>query len=166
MLNEWIEKNHLKLKGICSKYDVGINTDDLFQCCIEQFLTNKKVQQLPNEKWIFFFTRIVMNNALSTSSRFYYIHKKNPTIELFNQEIEADEYKDDGIDLEWVTERLKKLKETDWYYARLMELYIEENCSLTKLSKRTLIPMESVSRDIKKIRKQLLKLRDDFRSNN
>jgi hypothetical protein len=50
---------------------------------------------------------------------------------------------------------LEKKKE-EWYYWRLMELYIEEGCSLTKLSKRTTIPLNSVSRDIHKIKKILI----------
>ncbi len=48
----------------------------------------------------------------------------------------------------------------DWYYGRLFELYIELGCSITKLSERTTIPINSVSRDINKIRKILNKKRN------
>ena len=62
--------------------------------------------------------------------------------------------------MNWVKEELKKI---DWYYGRLFELYIEEGCSVTKLSKRTTIPINSVSRDINKVRRELKQLRDGMR---
>jgi hypothetical protein len=43
----------------------------------------------------------------------------------------------------------------EWYYGRLFELYIEEGCNLTKLNKRTTIPIVSLSRDINKVREIL-----------
>jgi hypothetical protein len=42
-----------------------------------------------------------------------------------------------------------------------MELYIEEGCSISKLSKRTTIPLNSVSRDINKVRSILLNKRKE-----
>ena len=74
-------------------------------------------------------------------------------------EIEYLEYEEDTITLEWVISELQNL---DWYYKRLMELYIEEGCSITKLSKRTEIPINSVSRDINKVRKILKQKRNEL----
>jgi hypothetical protein len=54
--------------------------------------------------------------------------------------------------MDWVRKQLEELKVEDWYYARLFELYIEEGCSLTKLNKRTTIPLAPLSRDINKVR--------------
>jgi hypothetical protein len=53
-----------------------------------------------------------------------------------------------------------------WYYARLFELYLEEGASITNLSKRTTIPLNSVSRDINKYRRELRRLRNEHYKKN
>jgi transcriptional antiterminator len=57
---------------------------------------------------------------------------------------------------------LQKMKEEEWYYGRLFELYIEEGCSIKNLSLRTTIPMANVSRDIKKVRIKLNEIRKKY----
>jgi DNA-directed RNA polymerase specialized sigma24 family protein len=79
---------------------------------------------------------------------------------MFDSDIPDIEYEEEPFNLNWVHEQLKTI---DWYYGRLFELYIEEGCSVTRLSKRTTIPINSVSRDINKVRRQLKQLRDGMR---
>jgi len=43
-----------------------------------------------------------------------------------------------------------------------MKLFIEEGASISKLSKRTTIPINSVSRDINKVRRYLIKKRKEY----
>lgn len=77
-------------------------------------------------------------------------------------EIPTEEPKDE-ITLEWVQEELNKMKKTnDWYYGRLFELYLEVGGSIVKLSEKTTIPVNSVSRDINKVRKILRKKRNEL----
>lgn len=158
-MNKWVEENYSRIKTICNKFNINIDTDDLCQSCIEQFLKNKRAKDIPDNKKIYFFTRIVMNNAASKSSNFYYENRNHKLVELFNVDIE-DKIEEDIITLDWVKELIEKGKKEEWYYWRLMELYIEEGCSLTKLSKRTTIPLNSISRDIHKIKKILIKERN------
>ena len=157
MLNEWITQNLDELKKICSSISRSNDSEDLLQLSVEQFLSNKKVSSIPDKEKLFFFARIVRNNFNSQSSPYYHQYKKFQFIPIDNIEIQYLEEEEPIISLEWVQEELKKL---DWYYKRLMELYIEEGCSITKVSKRTSIPLNSVSRDINKIRKILRQQRN------
>ena len=158
MLNSWITENIEELKKICSRITRGNDSEDLLQLSVQQFLLNKKVPTIPDKEKLFFFTRIVRNNYNSKSSPYYHQYKKFQFSEIGDIEIEYLEEEDEPIiTLDWVYQELDKL---DWYYKRLMEMYIEEGCSITKVSKRTTIPLNSVSRDINKIRKILKEKRN------
>lgn len=157
LTEDWITNNIQELKKICSSITRGHEYDDLLQLSVEQFLSNKKVPCIPDGEKLFFFARIVRNNYNSKSSPYYHLYKKFNFTQIDNVEIPYLPYEESPINLEWVKEELKKL---DWYYKRLMELYIEEGCSITKLSKRTTIPINSVSRDINKVRKILIQERN------
>lgn len=152
MLNDWIENNFNELKNICSKITRAEDYDDLLQICVEQFLKNQKVADIPDKEKLFFFARIVRNNYYSNSSPYYHTYRKFKFSEIENLDIEYLEIEESPIDLLWVTNQLNHL---DWYFKRMMEMYIEEGCSITKLSKRTTIPLNSVSRDINKVRRIL-----------
>ena len=152
MLSDWIQQNFSELKIICNKITRGKEDDDLLQLCVEQFLKNQKVNNIPDKEKLFFFARIVRNNYNSNSSKYYHTYRKFKFSEIGNIDIQYLEVEEPIIDLDWVKDQLNNL---DWYFKRLMELYIEEGCSITKLSKRTTIPLNSVSRDINKVRKIL-----------
>lgn len=157
LLNDWITQNLSELKKICSSVTRGDDSDDLLQLSVEQFLSNKKVPTIPDGEKLFFFARIVRNNYNSQSSLYYRQYKKFKFQEIDNIELQYLDYEEPLITLEWVKGELDRL---DWYYKRLMELYIEEGCSISKLSKRTTIPINSVSRDINKVRKILIQQRN------
>lgn len=157
LLNDWITQNLSELKKICSSVTRGDDIDDLLQLSVEQFLSNKKVPCIPDGEKLFFFARIVRNNYNSQSSLYYRQYKKFKFQEIDNIELQYLDYEEPLITLEWVKGELDKL---DWYYKRLMELYIEEGCSISKLSQRTTIPINSVSRDINKVRKILIQQRN------
>lgn len=160
-LDNWIKENYDELMIICKKISRAEDVDDLFQICIEQFLTNKKTIEIPDEQKLYFFARIVRNNFNSTTSKYHNTHRKHTFQEINNIEIKEEEYKEPIISMDWVNAQIKNLKDNQWYYGRILELYIEEGCSLTKLSKRTSIPINSVSRDINKVKKILRAKRED-----
>lgn len=123
-------------------------------------MKNKKVIEIPDDQKIYFFTKIVRNQYNSESSKYHYTYRKYKFNEYNNNEEQADiPYEESQFNMEWVQEQLKKI---DWYYAKLFQLYIDEGCSITRLSKRTTIPLNSVSRDINKVRKELIKRRNKF----
>jgi hypothetical protein len=158
LINIWIENNFNELKKICDKITRGEDSDDLLQLSVEQFLKNRRIDDIPDNEKLFFFARIVRNNYNSNSSPYYHTYRKFRFSDIDNVDIQYLEYEEPVINLDWV---FKELNELEWYYKRLMELYIEEGCSISKLSKRTTIPLNSVSRDINKVRKVLLNKRKE-----
>lgn len=165
MVNLWIENNIKEIYKICKNVAKCTKDEyyDLCHTCIEQILINKNFYQLKtdNEK-LYFFARVVRNNYNSRSSPYFYTFKKFNYCELeARHNVEDKPYQRDDCDLSWVETELKEMKKTNmWYYGRIFELYIEESCNLTKLSKRTTIPQNSLSRDINKVRKILLDKRN------
>jgi RNA polymerase sigma factor (sigma-70 family) len=159
-LNDWLSKNYNELKNICNKFSTPDEVDDLLHLCVEQFIKNKKVHQIPDKEKLYFFTKIVRNQYHSKSSKYHYTYRRYQFNEIIDNNIPEIEYQEDEFNMDWVHEQLKTI---DWYYGRLFELYIEEGCSVTRLSKRTTIPINSVSRDINKVRRQLKQLRDGMR---
>ena len=159
-MNDWLSKNYKELKNICNKFSTPDEVDDLLHLCIEQFIKNKKVQEIPDKEKLYFFTKIVRNQYHSKSSKYHYTYRRYQFNEIIESDIPDVEYQEEPFNLNWVHEQLKSM---DWYYGRLFELYIEEGCSVTKLSKRTTIPINSVSRDINKVRRQLKQKRNGMR---
>lgn len=157
MLNDWIEKNYNELLKICRRITGDSNVDDILHSSIEQLLKNKRVPDIPDSQKLFFFVSIVKNNYNSTTSPYHRTYRKFKFQEMTGIEIEEIPYTESEIDLDWVKGELKTF---EYYYMRLFELYIEEGCSITKLSQRTTIPINSVSRDINKVRKELNKRRN------
>lgn len=155
-MNDWIETNYKELVKICQSIAKSDQIDDLLQICVEEFLRNKKADSIPNDQKLFFFSRIVRNNFNSTKSKYHYQYRKFSWQELNNVEMVDEPYYETEFNMEWVRNEIEIMKQDEWYYGRLMELYIEEGCSITKLSKRTTIPINSVSRDINRV-KSILK---------
>lgn len=120
---------------------------------MEQFLSNEKSISISVDERFYFFTRIVYNNFNSSTSPYAQTYKKYKFVEYSGER--KDEEREEEVDLDWVKKEIDDMKKTDWYYGRLFELYIEEGCSIKKLSERTTIPMNSVSRDVNKVRKKL-----------
>ena len=159
-MNDWLSNNYNELKNICNKFSTPDEVDDLLHLCIEQFINNKKVHQIPDKERLYFFVKLVRNQYHSKSSKYHYTYRRYQFSEIVDNDIAEIEYQEDEFNMNWVYEQLKTI---DWYYGRLFELYIEEGCSVTRLSKRTTIPINSVSRDINKVRRQLKQLRDGMR---
>ena len=158
MISLWITENFKELKKICGRVSKLNDYDDLLQLCVEQFIKNKKVIDLPHKERLYFFTKIVRNNFYSSSSPYYRTYNFQFQ-EINNLELIDVPYQEPEANLEWVKKQLEELKNEQWYYARLFELFIDEGGNMTKLSKRTGIPLNSVSRDLKKIRTILIEKR-------
>lgn len=169
-VRDWLNKNYELLKIISRRVTKEENIDDLLQMVIEQLLKNKKFLDIENEKErIYFFTRVVKNNFYSKSSPYYYEYGRHRFYDFsgndseYSKEAISIKTEEEEIDLDWVKRELKKIKDSEeWYYGRLFELYLEVGCSLTKLSEKTTIPINSVSRDINKIRTLLRKKRNEL----
>lgn len=156
MLHSWIEDNYKRLRQITHNVSRDNDIDELFQICIEQLLINNKSLQLNDKERFYFFTKIVKNNYYSKSSPYYYSNKRFNYSELSGIEVVEEPY-EEFDELRWVQQQIDMDKKTkDWYYARLFEIFISNDCSITKTQQLTTIPRNSVSRDINRYRKILI----------
>lgn len=162
-MDNWFSDNYENLKRICKNVSKENDVDELLHFCIDVVISNPKFINIEDDKGrIYYFTRVVLNNWKSTTSHYYKIYRKekpliiDSDIQLPNIEID----KEIEIDIDWVNKEIEEIKKTKWYYGRLFQLYIEENCSLSKLHKRTTIPLAPLSRDINKIRNILKERRN------
>ncbi len=167
MLKTWIEDNISELKKICNRVAKQNNTDDLFQTSIEQLLNNKRIHDIPDNERLFFFAKIVRNNFNSKTSRFHKVYRNNRFVELdTNIDIPNENYEEDIFTIEWVLEEVEKIKQQDWYLGQITLHYFAEDCNLTRLSKKIGIPINNLSRDIKKVKLLLNhKLQERIREN-
>lgn len=163
-MDKWINKNYETLKKICEHITKGDDADELLHFCLEQVMKNKKFNAIENpQEKVYFFSRVAKTNYKSLKSP-YYLHYRRYGFykEIGGLEIVDQEYVERDVDMEWVEDQIKEMKRgKDWYFGRLFELYIECGCSITDLSKLTTIPINSVSRDIRKVRDILIKKRKD-----
>ncbi len=165
-MNKWIEENLKELKLICNKITRSDDVDDLLQLCIEQLLKNQRAYSLPDQERLYFFARIVRNNYSSKSSPYYHQYKKYQFIEFKDIDIPDVEYRESPINIEWVNNKITQDKKTDkWYFARLFQIYLEEDCSIKNTAKRTTIPPNTVSKDINSYRRDLRTARQNFLDN-
>ncbi len=157
-MKDWFNKNYIKLRNICKSISKENDVDELLHFCIDNLITNDKFNNIVDDNGkTYYFTRVVINNWKSKSSPYYTTYRKeiprviDYDIELADLQVEEEI----DIDMEWVRTKLKHIMNEEWYYGRLFELYIEEGCNLTRLNKRTTIPLVSLSRDINKVREIL-----------
>jgi len=167
LINKWFSDNYDELKMICHKISKQDDVDDLLHCCIEQFILNKNTDTLSDKEKLYFFTKIVKNNFYSKTSQFYNEYKKFKFSDHIESNTTDEPYDESPISMDWVQRQITEHKKGDlWYYSRLFELFIEGGCSITNLSKKTTIPINSVSRDINKYRRILKQLRKLYLKNN
>lgn len=138
---------------VSNKQDV----DDLFHCVLEQILKKRAVlDPLPPKEKFYYFIRVTKNNYFSKTSPYYYEYKKKPANEKeFVEEqftnLVFEEYEDKPT-MEWVMNQLEGM---DWFRKDLFLLWISLG-SLTNVSQKTKIPVNSVGRYIKDTKKILI----------
>jgi len=154
----WIEMNYDLLYTTTRKIIKDTNQlDDFFHFILEDILRHEqKMDGLKDKEKMYYFVRVVKNQFFSkTSPYFYRIKRPYLTSETFEDTLLdiPDEYKEDYPPLAWVYEQLEQ---EDWFYRDLFLLWIELG-TLTAVSKKTTIPLNSVGRYINKIKKKLQK---------
>jgi DNA-directed RNA polymerase specialized sigma24 family protein len=128
------------------------NLDDFFHHIIESFLLHRsKTDHLEDKNKKYYFIRVVKNQYYSKTSPYYYRYKK---AQIKREDLDANLYEIPDPetppipDLDWVKNTLNKL---DWYERELFLLYLELG-TMTKVSKKTTIPLNTVSRQVGNIK--------------
>ena len=158
----WLEIHHndlLETTGtICKSPD---DTGDLYSCVVEQLLKKpKKIDEIPDSQKKYYFIKVVKQNWHSKTSPYHYQYRKptqhhRPIIDNLTEQIEDEEYEETIPTMEWVEKTLNE--EFDWYERDLFKLWVEMG-TLTNVSKKTQIPLNSVGRHIKQIKIKLKEL--------
>jgi len=156
----WISHNNdlclNKVREIVSNPD---EADDLYQSVVEQLLRKPdKIDKVTDKEKYYFFIRVIRNNYFSKTSPYHYQYRKpsEKNIQVKEdilEQIEDEEYNEEQPSMEWVKNELQHL---DWFSRDLFLLWLELN-TISNVSRQTQIPLNSVSRYINKIKKELKK---------
>ena len=160
--NLWLKNNHNDLLQTTGTI-VGDPelVDDLYACVVEQLLRKpKKIDETPDSQKKYYFIKVLKNNYFSKTSPYHYQYRKPtdnhiPLLETITKSLTDEVYEDTLPDMKWVEKTLNK--EFDWYSRDLFCLWIEMG-TLTNVSKKTQIPLNSVGRHIKQIKNKLKEL--------
>tara|TARA_R110001606_G_scaffold136060_1_gene273434 strand:+ start:3283 stop:3816 length:534 start_codon:yes stop_codon:yes gene_type:complete len=160
--SEWIGKNSEEMKRMVRGIVKGDDdlSDELFQSVVLQLLEKpKKVDDVPDHHKVFYFIRVVKNNYYSKTSPFQYrrIKDRNRNIQIDEglTSIEDVPYEEPFEYMSWVVEQLSDEELFSWYERDIFMLYVELT-SYVRVSKKTTIPVNSVSRHLKQVKEKLL----------
>jgi len=161
---DYIGKNYELLlqttKNITKNHE---DSDDLLSEVLIQLLT--KLPKVKEGQELYYFIKVLKLNWFSKTSRFHYNFRKklNDNHVSSNggdfvenlEDIEGDEVYDESQypSTEWVDSEVNKLH---WFSRDLWKCWIELG-TLTNVSQKTTIPMNSCSRYIREIKDHLLK---------
>ena len=162
--NQWIGENNNGMRKMVRGIVSGDDNlaDELFQTVVLQLLEKPdKVDKVPDHQKVFYFIRVVKNNYYSNSSPFQYrrVIDKKRHVQIDEQltKMEDTPYEEPLDYKTWVTEQLDNEELFTWYEKSIFLLYIEMT-SYISVSKKTTIPVNSVSRHLKQIKTKLQEL--------
>jgi len=161
--SKWIGENSNEMMKMVNGIVKDRNlSDELFQTVVLQLLERPdKVDKVPDHQKVFYFIRVVKNNYYSNSSPFQYRRvidkKRHVQIDEELTRMEDVPYEEPLDYKQWVTEQLDNEELFTWYEKSIFLLYIEMT-SYISVSKKTTIPVNSVSRHLKSIKNKLQEL--------
>ena len=161
--SKWIGENSNEMMKMVNGIVKDRSTaDELFQTVVLQLLEKPdKVDKVPDHQKVFYFIRVVKNNYYPNSSPFQYRRvidkKRHVQIDEELTRMEDVPYEEPLDYKQWVTEQLDNEELFTWYEKSIFLLYIEMT-SYISVSKKTTIPVNSVSRHLKSIKNKLQEL--------
>jgi DNA-directed RNA polymerase specialized sigma24 family protein len=169
MLNKYLEEHFNDLKEMAFKVTSGVDSDDLLQFVIvELYKCNQKsINEIIKKKHLtFYIARIMINQAHSSTSRFYYKYKKyyKHHIRFGLMQIPSILEDTEILEKELIEEKLEwidlKLKDCYWFDTEVFKLYYEENHSLNSMAKATGINRNTLFKSINSVKKYLINEKD------
>jgi hypothetical protein len=154
-VSTWIEKNNQELIEITKRVINHQDYLDIYQMVVLSLLEKEnRINKLSDKELTYFFIRALKNQFFSKTSPYHYQYRKpvHMWIEILNQNLEEEiDYKI-KVDLDWVHNQLKDLS---WFDRDLFLLWMELK-TISAVSEQTTIPLNSVGKYIRGIKKKLL----------
>ena len=148
--------NYLELQNASQKITGGHELwEELLHYCLEEFLFKPNVTEIIESGGArFYIVRMMLNQFRSTTSPFY-TKFRIPTVEMEFEEAEEPEVFQDHEDN--LTKIQDALAQLTWYDRRLFEIFVNEQHTISSLSRATGIPRTSVNLTITRVRNYLKK---------
>jgi hypothetical protein len=131
-------------------------SEELLHYTIDEFLRKKDVEMIIDSGGgRFYCVRIMMNSWKSVTSPFYYTYRK-PGENINIEELQdLPDYDDPTTE---IADRIKEeLSYLPWFDKKLFEVFLNENHTISSLSRVTGIPRTSISLSINRIRRHIKK---------
>jgi hypothetical protein len=154
LIEEFIKDNYNSLTEAAKKIS---NNDPLYQellhYTIDEFLRKVNVKDIiETGGGKFYCIRIMMNSWKSVTSPFYYTYRQQ-TQGIDNLEYIKEEEDENVVK---IADKIKReLNKLSWYDRILFETFVDENHTISSLSRATGIPRTSISLSINRIRKHI-----------
>ena len=155
----FLNRNYYQLLNISKKITKNdqLSQDLLHECILQLYDKNEiKLNNYDDNSIKYYITAVMRINYYSKTSPFYYKIKRERilmTVDIascWDMSYEQEEFE---------TEEMYQLlemnyAELDWFKKSLLDLYLSLNSSMKAVSRKTRIPISSISRYIKEIRSE------------
>ena len=157
MAEDFINENYIPLQEAAERIsDNNELAPELLHYTLDVFLNKKDVNDIiESGAGRFYCVRIMLNSWKSVTSPFYYTYRKHGELEsaIENLVIPIEEEMDHEI-----VDKIKyELEKLPWYDRMLFKTFVDENHTISSLSRATGIPRTSISLSINRIRKHIKK---------
>jgi hypothetical protein len=156
LIEEFVNENYYPLKEAAERISSGDDLSmELLHYALDEFLRKKNVVDvIESGGGRFFCVRIMMNSWRSVTSPFYYTYRMNTTdIDDIEDVVQGEDENHTEIH-----DKIKReLSKLSWYDRMLFQTYVDENHTISSLSRATGIPRTSISLSINRIKKHIRK---------
>jgi hypothetical protein len=157
-VENYIIREYYKLQSIANK--ICKRTDDLHKDLLHEVILQLydkdeiKLKKYDDNSIKYYITAIMRINYYSKTSPFYYkIRRENVIINVDLSTCFDLEYEQESFESEILLQLMEQeYAELDWFKKSLLDLYLSLNSSMKAVSRKTTIPISSISRYLKEIR--------------
>lgn len=157
LADDFVKEHYFPLKEAAEKIcENDPLSEELLHYTLDVFLAKKDVDNIIESGGArFYCVRIMLNSWKSVTSPFYYTYRKMGLSETSVENISIPEQVDEELE---IADRIKdELEKLPWYDRMLFKTFVDENHTISSLSRATGIPRTSISLSINRIRKHIKK---------
>ena len=149
----FLQENYFPLKEAAERISSNDElAEELLHYTIDEFASKANAEEIVQSGGArFYCVRIMLNSWKSSTSPFYFIYRKpSHNIE------EAEGIEEEVEDLTHLSETThRELAKLPWYDRLLFQTFLDENHTVSSLSRATGIPRTSVSLTLNRVRKHI-----------